>query len=74
MFAILSILYILFILTVSIVSFFMVTRLQEYSINPTFTKPLIIIFITITIFLIIINFSLFFQVPFEEIFFNNIYF
>lgn len=64
---ILGTLYILFILGISIVSFFMVTRLQEYSINPSFTKPLIVIFIIVTILLVMVNFALFFAIPFDEI-------
>ena len=58
-------LYILFILCVVLVSFFIVTRLQAYSINPSFTRPLIIIFILVTIFLVLVNVILFFMIPFS---------
>ncbi|MFA5986724.1 MAG: hypothetical protein WC819_05250 [Parcubacteria group bacterium] len=63
-----AIIYILFVLTIMLASFFIVTRLQEYSINPSFTKPLIIFFIVTTIALVIVNFSLFVSIPFDEIF------
>lgn len=66
-----GIIYILFILTIMFASFFIVTRLQEYSINPSFTKPLIIFFIVTTIALVIVNFSLFIAIPFDEIFSNS---
>lgn len=59
-------LYLLFIMCVALVSFFIVTRLQTYSINPTFTRPLIIVFIVITIFLIVVNIILFFMIPFSK--------
>ncbi len=65
--------YILFIIFVTLTSFFIVTRLQKYSINPKFTKPLIIIFIITTTILVIINISLFVNIPFSDIF-NNVNF
>ncbi len=59
-------LYLLFIMCVALVSFFIVTRLQAYSINPNFTRPLIIVFIVITIFLVLVNVVLFFMIPFSK--------
>jgi hypothetical protein len=59
--------YILFILGISLVSFFIVTRLQVYSINPKFTRPLIIIFIVVTIVLLLINIILFLLLPFGSL-------
>ena len=70
---ILSIIYILFILGIAIVSFFMVTRLQAYSINPSFTKPLIILYIIVTTVLVLINFVLFFAIPFDDMISYNLY-
>lgn len=70
---ILSIIYILFILGIAIVSFFIVTRLQAYSINPSFTKPLIILYIIVTIALVLINFVLFFAIPFDDMLSYNLY-
>ncbi len=71
MFPILALVYIAFILLIVISSFFIVTRLQEYSINPTFTKPLIIMFVIVTIILIIVNFSFFVAIPFDEMFYSD---
>lgn len=71
MFPILALVYIAFILLIVISSFFIVTRLQEYSINPAFTKPLIIMFVIITIILIIVNFSFFVSIPFDEMFYSD---
>lgn len=75
---ILSFFYVLFILSIAILSFFMVTRLQEYSINPSFTKPLITLYIIITILLVIVNLILFFAIPFEDLLpmtpLNNMYY
>ena len=70
---ILSIIYILFILGIAVVSFFMVTRLQAYSINPSFTKPLIILYIIVTTVLVLINFVLFFAIPFDDMISYNLY-
>jgi len=61
-------LYAIFILTIVIISFFMVTRLDAYSLDPTFTKPLIAVYITVTIVLVIINIALFTMIPHDAIF------
>lgn len=66
-----SLIYLLFIIGVTIVSFFIVTNLQKYSINPRFTKPIVFMYIIITIILAIINFVLFISIPFEDFFYNN---
>ncbi len=64
-------LYTLFIAGVALASFFIVTNLQKYSINPRFTKPIVLIYIVITIILVIINVTLFISVPFDNFFYNN---
>lgn len=61
-----SMLYLLFIMCVALVSFFIVTRLQAYSIHPNFTRPLTVVFIIITIFLVLLNIVLFFMIPFSK--------
>lgn len=71
MFAFFLLIYIIFILLIVTASFFIVTRLHEYSINPSFTKPLIIVFIVVTIILIAMNFSFFIAIPFDDIAQNN---
>lgn len=65
---ILIILYIAFILVVVTISFFMVTRLDAYSLDPEFTKPLITLYIIITVILVIINVALFVSLPFGAFF------
>lgn len=69
-----GIIYILFILGVVIISFFMVTRLQTYSINPSLTRPLILLYMIITTVLVIINFALFFAIPFDSLLPTNLYY
>ncbi len=66
--AMFTIIYIFFIFFVTLTSFFFVTRLQKYSINPRLTKPLILLFIITTSILVIINISFFINIPFAEIF------
>jgi hypothetical protein len=69
-----SIVYILFILGVALTSFFIVTNLQKYSINPGFTQPMVITYIIVTIFLVILNVALFVNIPFADFFYNtNLY-
>jgi hypothetical protein len=63
--------YILFIFMIVFASFFVITRLQKYSINPKFTKPLIFIFAFVTISLVLLNAILFINIPFEDVFYNN---
>jgi len=69
--AVFTILYIFFIFFVALTSFFIVTRLQKYSINPRFTKPLILLFIVTTSVLVIINILFFINIPFTDIFDNT---
>lgn len=61
------ILYIVFVITVVTISFFMVTRLDAYSLDPEFTKPLIVIYIIITVILVIINIALFTTIPLGDL-------
>jgi len=63
--------YIMFIFTITLTSIFLITRLQKYSINPKFTKPLIILFIVVTIILVLVNSILFINIPFDDLFYNN---
>jgi len=73
--AIFTIIYIFFIFFVVLTSFFIVTRLQKYSINPQFTKPLILLFILTTIVLVVVNIMFFINIPFSDIFnANNLYY
>ena len=72
--AIFVILYIFFIFFVTLTSFFFVTRLQKYSINPRLTKPLILLFIITTSVLVIINILFFINIPFADIFDNVNYY
>ncbi len=69
-----ALLYFMFICTIVFAGFFIVTRLQKYSINPKFTKPLIVIFIIVTIILVLVNITLFMAIPFDELFYNNLYY
>ncbi len=66
-----GIIYILFIASVALASFFIVTNLHKYSINPRFTKPIVLIYVVVTIILVIINVSLFVSIPFDDFFYNN---
>jgi heme A synthase len=66
-----AILYFMFILAVVFASFFIITRLQKYSINPKFTTPLITVYIVVTITLVLANVILFLNVPFNDLFYNN---
>lgn len=66
--SVLIILYIILIFGITAVSFFMVTRLDAYSLDPEFTKPLITIYIIVTIILVIINIALFVSLPFGTFF------
>lgn len=68
MFIIFGIAYLLFIFGIAFTSFFIVTRLQKYSINPKFTHPLIIMYIVTTIVLAIVNIILFVSIPFDTLF------
>ncbi len=61
----------MFILAVVFASFFIITRLQKYSINPKFTTPLITVYIVVTITLVLANVILFLNVPFNDLFYNN---
>ena len=75
MIILISVIYVLFIFSIVFTSLFIVTRLQKYSINPRFTKPLIFLFTIITIFLVMINIILFVHIPFADIFYNtNLYY
>jgi len=69
--AIFAIIYIFFIFFITLTSFFIVTRLQKYSINPRFTKPLILLFVITTVVLVIINILFFINIPFADIFNNT---
>ncbi len=66
-----AVIYLLFICGVAFTSFFIVTNLHKYSINPRFTQPIVSVYIIITVALVVVNIVLFVSIPFSELFYNN---
>lgn len=63
-----TLLYLIFVVAIVALSFFMVTRLDEYSLDPEFTKPLLIIYVAVTVVLLVINIALYFALPLDTLF------
>jgi hypothetical protein len=62
MIAIIFVLYAVFILSYILVSFFVAYHLIKYTINPKFSRTMLLVFLIVSTFLLISNLVLFFSV------------
>jgi len=60
-------LYALFILSYILISFFVAYHLLKYSINPHFSRIMLLVFLVVSAFLLISNLALFFSVDWKTI-------